>query len=612
MASPSHYGDFVYPSPVDLQNSADVVQVRLAADNTSYTVAFLLQTMTKATAQRVVVGRGIRTAHERRVPGSGLGAFPHLLQIAPNGATLDGKVVEAHTDVVAHTLEARFPRSAVGDGIWHVAAAAGTWTGSRWGAVTDLVYVPDEPLTGTPNCWFDKAHSAHIASGHYPEVAVDTARLRNNASDPDRPARGAQVRTYRPPFSIGEGITGQQRYAQQAAANVYRGLLSPYTLYVPPSYRPDRPAPLLVLLHCLTCTHDVYFSSSWPGMKQLADARGALIVTPLAYGEGGHYEGEAEWDVFGVMADVAAHYRIDRTRLYLAGMSMGSLGTFRLGLLYPDLWARTFGIGNYTQPFCVTPLASPQSCQEAAFNYYDILANARNLPWGLLNGAEDELTPVSESLQVANRFDALGYGYRLWLYPNHDHDPSLLGTTADLTSAWLGDTRVISHPQRVTFSTEAAMDTTRAPAPDGPQDWTILHDRAYWLSGIRRAAGVATATVDAASSQGSQLRVTPITGSGQDAAGPYAFRGNDAAFTQTQTTHPAEGINTLKLQLSGVSSLRIDPQGAGLCPSQPIIVRVTTDTPVQVEIIGVRTLSLPAGSTSEVIGNSGRRAACRS
>ena len=60
---------------------------------------------------------------------------------------------------------------------------------------------------------------------------------------------------------------------------------------MPPTYDPSRAAPVVLALHCLTCNHDVYLSSSWPGLQRLADERGALIVTPLAYGEGGHYEG---------------------------------------------------------------------------------------------------------------------------------------------------------------------------------------------------------------------------------------------------------------------------------------------------------------------------------
>lgn len=210
-----------------------------------------------------------------------------------------------------------------------------------------------------------------------------------------------------------------------------------------------------MLLHCLNCTHDVYYSSSWPGLARLADSRGAPIITPLAYGEGGHYEGEAEWDVFEVLADMSARFRLDRDRFYLSGMSMGSLGTFRLGLLYPDMWARTFAVGNYTTPFCVTAL--PPTCV-LPFNYYELPGNARNLDYALVNGTNDELTPITQSIDVTRRLDALGYPYRFWVFPGRFHDPPLTGQTADLTSSWLGDTTLAHHPQRVTYRRLAATE----------------------------------------------------------------------------------------------------------------------------------------------------------
>ena len=598
--STSHYGGYFYPDASDRQNVADLVEVRLAADESSYRVAFVLQSMTADAAEKPVVGLGIQLPGERRRAGAtGLAAFPHRLDVTPAGATLDGRTVASSVDVTANTIEARIPATALQPGGWRVAAAAGVWdAGAKsWGAVTDLAYVPDEPRAGVPNCWFERQQSADIAAGNYPTFAVDTSALRAGRTSAPAVAKGPQLRTYYPPIHIGEGIVGLQRYAQSSTALVYRGLVEPYTVYVPPTYDPSRAAPVVLALHCLTCNHDVYDSSSWPGLKRLADGRGALIVTPLAYGEGGHYEGEAEWDVFGVLADVSARYRVDRDRLYLSGMSMGSLGTFRLGLLYPDLWARTFGIGNYTQPNCVTPLASPQTCSYAAFDYYDVLGNARNLPWGLVNGAADELTPVSESVQIAQHLSDLGYGYRLWLYPTRDHDPSLMGSTSDVTSAWLGDARRVTHPAHVTFTRVAAMDDTAAAAADGPGGpaWHIPHDRAYWLSGITLPAGASSGTVDAVSGRGQTYSVAAGNGSGSDDAGSYVWKGQDPAWT---TVH---GPNTLALNLTSISALTIDPAGALLSTSSPLTVSVTSDHEATVTIVGIGTIHVMPGQSTHTL-----------
>lgn len=43
------------------------------------------------------------------------------------------------------------------------------------------------------------------------------------------------------PARNGEGVVGQPRYGQNAAAKIYRGLLQPYAAYLPESYDPPGP-----------------------------------------------------------------------------------------------------------------------------------------------------------------------------------------------------------------------------------------------------------------------------------------------------------------------------------------------------------------------------------
>ena len=274
-----------------------------------------------------------------------------------------------------------------------------------------------------------------------------------------------------------------------------------------------------MLLHGLNCNHQTFFIAAWPGLKDLAESRGALIVTPLAYGEGGHYEEEAEWDVFDVLADVSTRYRIDQDRLYLTGMSMGALGTFRLGLLYPDLWARAFSIGNYTNPFCVTPSQkNPPPICPAPFNYFTILDNAHNVPWGLINGALDELTPVTGAREIADRFTELGYAFRYWEYATRRHEPSLHGLTTDVTDPFLGNAHRVTDPARVTYLIDRAMQN---------EPWHLTYDRAYWLRDIRLAAGAARGSAEALSGRGTAYTTVPVSGSGTSAAGPYTMHGLD-------------------------------------------------------------------------------------
>src|SRR4051812_25176928 len=222
---PLQYGDHVYPSSVT-RGSADLVEVRVAADDDAYYFVFVLQTMTAA--NQAVVGLGLTGQGESTGAGAGLAAFHPLVQIAPTGATVDGARVPSRIDVAGHVLEARVPKALLPAARWQAAAAAGVWDGSGWEAVTDLAHVPDEQLTGAPNCWFEKRPAQLIAAGTFPPTTIDPARLESGfTSRADELPTGPMIRLFYPRIHIGEGIADQTRYGQTGAAYVYRGLLQP-------------------------------------------------------------------------------------------------------------------------------------------------------------------------------------------------------------------------------------------------------------------------------------------------------------------------------------------------------------------------------------------------
>lgn len=580
-------GDARYPSePRYGANAADLVELRIAADASAYYVLFLLETLLDAGTTAVALG--IDADRDAATGRPGWPGFEHVLEIGRDGARLDGRPVESRVDVGENTFQARIPRAAVGDGVWRVAAVVGLSDGTTMTRPMDLAFVPDEVIVGTDNCWHEKRQSELLARGERPAVDVDTVQLRRRESDARPVRRGPMVRLYPPrAFADKEGTVGQPRYDQESSNRIYWGRLQPYTVYVPSSYDPGRPNPLIVLLHCLNCNHNIFHIAAWPGLRDLAESRGAPIVTPFGFGEGGHYEAEAEIDVFEVLSDVTARYRIDLERVYLTGMSMGALGTFRLGSLYPDLWARAFGVGVYTTPYCVTVSPTRGGCQVAPFNYFHSLESFRNIPFGIVNGGLDELTPVTGSREIAARFAELGYAYRYWEYPTRAHEPSLHGLTTDVTDPFLGDARRVRDPARVTY----VIDRTMWDVPLG-----IVHDRAYWLRDLRVAEGVRRATVDATSGRGRGYTTTPVSGQGSSAAGPYTMVGLDPVPVA------ASGANELGVVSRGLSSVTVRADDAGLSRREPLSVRVDTDVPLELRVAGWATKTLPPGVHAFVLG----------
>lgn len=104
--------------------------------------------------------------------------------------------------------------------------------------------------------------------------------------------------------------------------------LQPAALYVPTTYDPAKPTPLVLFLHGKFWTEIDYMAM--PFFRQLAESTGAIVVAP--YGRGDiQYVDPAPADVYATLDAVVGALNIDRKRIYLAGHSMGGFGVFEVG-----------------------------------------------------------------------------------------------------------------------------------------------------------------------------------------------------------------------------------------------------------------------------------------
>ncbi len=105
------------------------------------------------------------------------------------------------------------------------------------------------------------------------------------------------------------------------------GTFRTYRLAVPASYRPDRPTPLVLDFH--GSGSDAEQQSAYSGLPAIGGAEGYLVATPDALG--------GNWDlaapgaptadqrlVAALESDLGSRYCVDRTRIYAAGISLGS------------------------------------------------------------------------------------------------------------------------------------------------------------------------------------------------------------------------------------------------------------------------------------------------
>jgi predicted esterase len=135
-------------------------------------------------------------------------------------------------------------------------------------------------------------------------------------------------------------FAGKRGDSHRAYRSAVDNTLQPYRLFIPEKYDGSKPTPLVVALHGMGGDENSLFDSYDNGLlKREAERVGFLVVCPKGRDTASMYRGSAEQDVLDVMADVQRSYRVDATRIYLMGHSMGGYGTWSTAMNHPDLFA---------------------------------------------------------------------------------------------------------------------------------------------------------------------------------------------------------------------------------------------------------------------------------
>jgi len=123
-----------------------------------------------------------------------------------------------------------------------------------------------------------------------------------------------------------------------------------YKLWVPSTLEPEKPSPLLVLLH--GCTHDAEDMAEISGINEVAEANRFLVVYPEQtffanvlkcwnwFDPKHQSRGAGEPSILAaIVAEVGSLQKVDAERIYVAGVSAGGAMAVIAGATYPDLFA---------------------------------------------------------------------------------------------------------------------------------------------------------------------------------------------------------------------------------------------------------------------------------
>ena len=245
---------------------------------------------------------------------------------------------------------------------------------------------------------------------------VNRGRLELRTFDPERDLAAAEavaaaVKAGKDPFA---GRTGDiRRHYRLDAANE----IMPYRTYVPTTYTGAKAFPLIVALHGLGGTEDAFFDNYEKRLPPLAESHGYIVAAPLGYRVDGSYgwglgtppadpntqrtQDFSEQDVMQVLARVRQLYKIDDSRIYLMGHSMGAIGTWKIAPKFPDIWA------------AIAPFSGSGAART--------LERIRNVPEIIVHGDADPTVNVAGSRAMVAKLKELGTEFKYIEVPGGLH-----------------------------------------------------------------------------------------------------------------------------------------------------------------------------------------------
>src|SRR5262249_7667180 len=253
-------------------------------------------------------------------------------------------------------------------------------------------------------------HCAFVTQAHANESA-GTANVNHDGSPlPGTPAPDISPGFQGIPRSAQPPLTASQQRILECSYHLAEADADmPYALFVPSTYTPGKPSPLIVDLHGLNITP--LMQMLFDGTTDFAERYGFIVVAPMGYSLSGWWGARSgrpselsELDAMTLLGRIRQQYAIDSDRIYLMGHSMGGAGTYHLAAKYNDVWA------------AVAPISAAGGIADGEAEGYRSFATL------LMHGEKDSIVTVEGSRRAAVVLQRVGAQHLYLEFPGKDHE----------------------------------------------------------------------------------------------------------------------------------------------------------------------------------------------
>jgi predicted peptidase len=177
-----------------------------------------------------------------------------------------------------------------------------------------------------------------------------------------------------------------------------------YILEDPPMLEKGQTYPLIVFLHGAGERGEEINLVTVHGPMKYAKKGGkidAFILSPQCP-KGVYWDTET---LYHLILDILKNEAIDKSRVYLTGLSMGGWGTWKLSMEHPELFA------------AIAPVCGPVD-----FAFRHSAVNLKGMPIWIFHGAKDNVVPLEHSKRMMEYLKYQGITPKITVYPEANHD----------------------------------------------------------------------------------------------------------------------------------------------------------------------------------------------